>query len=60
MHKQYPKEVPAGEPSYKLEESVYFAKFNAEKSQKILGLKYRSMEETAKDTAAEFKNRGWL
>ncbi|RDX46686.1 NAD(P)-binding protein [Lentinus brumalis] len=60
VHKQYPKEVPAGEPSYKLEESVYFAKFNAEKSQKILGLKYRSMEETAKDTAAEFKNRGWL
>ena len=60
VHEQYPKEVPAGEPSYVLAESVYFARFNAEKGQRILGMKYRSMDETARDSAAELRIRGWL
>ena len=60
VHKLYPKKVPAGDPSFKLEESIYFAKFNAEKSRTILGLKYRSMEDTAKDATADLRKRDWL
>ena len=43
-----------------LAESIYFAKFNAEKGRRILGVNYRCMDETARDSAAELRIRGWL
>lgn len=44
--------VPVDSPDYPF-------KLNAAKSVKILGIKYRSMEETAKDILVDFKSRGW-
>ena len=32
---------------------------NVEKQAKIMGLKYLTMEETARDTLADFERRGW-
>ncbi|RPD65273.1 NAD(P)-binding protein [Lentinus tigrinus ALCF2SS1-7] len=52
--------IPAGEPSYKLEEAVYPTVYNAEKSKKVLRLDYRSLEETAEDTIRDFQSRGWV
>ncbi|KAL1941531.1 hypothetical protein VTO73DRAFT_6970 [Trametes versicolor] len=34
--------------------------YNAEKGSRILGIRYRTVEETAKDTVEDFKAKGWL
>ena len=33
--------------------------YSVEKQEKILGLKFLTMEETARDTLADFERRGW-
>ncbi|KAI0716138.1 NAD(P)-binding protein [Cerioporus squamosus] len=52
--------IPAGEPSYKKEKIVYSTVYNTEKSRKVLGLSYRSLEETAEDTIRDLESRGWV
>ena len=39
---------------------VYMIRYDASKSARILGLKYRGMDETVADTIKEFKEKGWL
>ena len=35
-------------------------RFDASKSKKLLGLEYRTMEQTAKDTISQFQEKGWI
>ncbi|KDR70013.1 hypothetical protein GALMADRAFT_901336 [Galerina marginata CBS 339.88] len=49
--------LPRGKPE--LEKFIRFD-FNPEKGKRILGLKYRSFEEMASDTLADFEARDWL
>ena len=38
---------------------VYKVKYDTSKSDRILGLKYRTKEDVARDTLADFESRGW-
>ena len=35
------------------------SRYDASKGKKVFGIEYRTMEETAKDMADDFKTRGW-
>lgn len=48
--------IPKGFP---LENSVYKIRFNQEKQEKLLGLRFRTKEETTKDILEDFSKRGW-
>lgn len=53
--------IPAGEPeAYDPAKIVQLVSYNAEKSQRMLGIRYRTLEETSKDVIEDFKARGWL
>ncbi|KAI0746586.1 NAD(P)-binding protein [Daedaleopsis nitida] len=52
--------IPAGDPTFKDDDPEYVITRNTEKSQRVLGLRYRTMEETTKDILADFRSRGWL
>ncbi|KAI0746583.1 NAD(P)-binding protein [Daedaleopsis nitida] len=58
-HKLYP-QLPAGNTSYDSAKAVHYFKYAPEKEQKLLGIKFRSIEEMTKDTLEDFKARGWL
>ncbi|OJT14836.1 NADPH-dependent aldehyde reductase ARI1 [Trametes pubescens] len=57
----YSDKIPAGEPeAYDPAKIVQLVSYNAEKSQRILGIRYRTLEQTSKDVIEDFKARGWL
>ncbi|KAJ6616017.1 NAD-P-binding protein [Mycena sp. CBHHK59/15] len=39
--------------------AVHLIRYDASKSQRVLGMTYRSMEETTKDTVADWEAKGW-
>ncbi|KAI8986796.1 NAD(P)-binding protein [Trametes punicea] len=60
-HRIAPEAIPAGKSSYeptmvKRAQKIY----DNRKAIEILGMKFRTMEETARDTVEDFKARGWL
>ena len=52
--------LPAGNTSYDPKNAVYMLRYDATKSARILGLKFRGMDETAADTLKGFMEKGWL
>ncbi|EJF59007.1 NAD(P)-binding protein [Dichomitus squalens] len=58
--RKFSDKVPVGYPSYNLADATFYARYSNEKSKKVLGLQYRSLEETTKDTIVDFESRGWL
>ncbi|KAF8996443.1 hypothetical protein BDQ17DRAFT_1429725 [Cyathus striatus] len=48
--------LPKGFPGLERRQLI---KFDTSKSERILGMKYRSMEETARDVLFDFVSRGW-
>ena len=53
-------DLPAGDKAYDPTKAVHYFPIVPEKQQRILGTKFRSMEETTKDTLEDFKARGWF
>ncbi|PPQ91972.1 LOW QUALITY PROTEIN: hypothetical protein CVT25_004547 [Psilocybe cyanescens] len=49
--------LPRGKPD--LDKTILFT-YNPEKGKRILGLKYRGLEEMISDTLGDFEARGWL
>ncbi|KAF8873079.1 D-lactaldehyde dehydrogenase [Infundibulicybe gibba] len=49
---------PVGTPGSG-KDAVYKNTYDASKSLRILGMKYRTMEQTTRDTLADFARRGW-
>ena len=58
--RKYSDKIPEGEAFYNLEEAVYPVRYSAEKSKRILGITYRTMEEPTKDTVLDLQARGYL
>ncbi|KAI0674147.1 NAD-P-binding protein [Trametes maxima] len=58
--RRYSDKIPEGNPSYNPSLAEYPVKYNAEKGIRILGIQYRTLEETTKDSIEDFKARGWL
>lgn len=52
--------LPAGNPSADLSKANYVLVYNNSKGVKILGMKYRSMEETARDILEQAREKGWI
>ena len=52
--------LPAGNPSADLSKAKYPLRYDNAKSRSLLGVKYRTMEETARDIIVQFKEKGWL
>ena len=52
--------IPAGNMSYDPSQAKQVLTYDNRKAIAILGIKFRSLEETAKDTVEDFKVRGWL
>ena len=40
--------------------TVYYITYVPDKEQRLLGVRFRTIEETARDTLNDFKARGWL
>ncbi|OSD07838.1 NAD-P-binding protein [Trametes coccinea BRFM310] len=52
--------LPAGNKSYDPTKAVHLIQYSPDKERRILGIQFRSLEETTKDTIDDFKARGWL
>lgn len=52
--------LPAGNTSYDPSQAKFEVAYNNTRVQAVLGVKFRSMEETTKDTLEDFKAHGWL
>ncbi|PFH47275.1 hypothetical protein AMATHDRAFT_87804, partial [Amanita thiersii Skay4041] len=52
------KALPVGNTEA-IKNPVYMIKYNTAKEKRILGLTYRTMEETTRDTLADYERRGW-
>ncbi|OSD07837.1 NAD-P-binding protein [Trametes coccinea BRFM310] len=52
--------LPAGNTSYDPTKAVHLVQYSSDKERRLLGIKFRSIEETTKDTLEDFKARGWL
>ncbi|QRV92053.1 D-lactaldehyde dehydrogenase [Ceratobasidium sp. AG-Ba] len=53
-----PPSYPRGEPG--AGKSVAHIVFDSSKAERVLGIKFRSFEETVKDTERDLRRRGWL
>lgn len=52
--------APLGDQSYDPAKAVHMLNFDNSKSIKLLGLKYREIQETTSDIVVDLKARGWL
>ncbi|KAI0827008.1 NAD-P-binding protein [Trametes gibbosa] len=52
--------IPGEDSSYDLTQAVYPVRYSAEKGRRILGIEYRSLEDSVKDMVEDFDARGWL
>ena len=57
--KFYPNVSPRDE-TYDPKKAVHLANYDTSKAAKLLGLKYRSIEEGTKDMVEDFKAKGWI
>ena len=51
--------LPVGNVSYDPKTAVFSCVYDGSKSERLLGLKYRTLEECATDTLKQFKEKGW-
>ena len=58
-HRLYP-QLPAGNTKYDPGRATHYIVYVPDKQRKLLGVPFRTMEETTKDTIEDFKTRGWL
>ena len=58
-HRLHPN-LPAGNLSYDPATAVYPNSYSPDKERKVLGIKFKTLEETTKDALDNFKARGWL
>lgn len=52
--------LPKGSPELTSGEVTHFVKFDNAKSRRVLGLKYRAKEDTARDILEDARERGWV
>lgn len=57
---RWDEKLPAGDASFKEDGVVYSVEYSTEKSQRLLGMRYRTLEETTKDTLEDYRVRGFL
>ena len=58
-HRLFP-ELPAGVENYDPEAVAYHILYVPDKEQPLLGVNFRTLEETTRDSLNDFKARGWL
>ncbi|KAI0746584.1 NAD(P)-binding protein [Daedaleopsis nitida] len=58
-HAVYP-QLPAGNTSYDPAKAVHMLTYAPQKQEKLLGIKFKTIEEMTKDTIEDFKARDWL
>jgi hypothetical protein len=52
--------MPKGKPGAgKATDVVHMIQYDVSKAKRILGIEYRSVETTTRDSIADFKARGW-
>ena len=51
--------MPAGNVPYDPATAKYHVRYDNSKSQRILGLTYRTIDECTVDTLKQFKEKGW-
>jgi hypothetical protein len=52
-------EIPKGHPDILAGGPEYKVTYDTAKERRVLGVGYRTKEQTVKDTLADFKVRGW-
>ncbi|KAF9813504.1 hypothetical protein IEO21_05541 [Rhodonia placenta] len=52
--------IPAGNTSYDPAKATHLIMYDASKAPKVLGIKYRSIDETTRDILEDYKARGWV
>ncbi|KAI0777493.1 NAD-P-binding protein [Trametes elegans] len=58
--RRYSDTIPPGDESFDLSKVQYLVEYNADKSRRILGISYRSIDECARDSLEVYKGKGWL
>ena len=59
-HRLFPDKIRAGNTSYDPATATFMLAYVPDKQRKLLGVQFRSLEETTKDTLEDFKAKGWL
>ena len=59
-HAAFPSKIAAGNTAYEPSQAKHRMYYNVTRSQQVLGMKYRTFEETAVDTLKDFEARSWL
>ncbi|RPD65288.1 NAD(P)-binding protein [Lentinus tigrinus ALCF2SS1-7] len=57
---KFSEKLPAGVSSFDPSKATHLLQYDNSKGIKILGLKYRSIDEVTKDSLEDFKTRGWI
>ncbi|KAI0367230.1 NAD-P-binding protein [Pilatotrama ljubarskyi] len=52
--------LPAGNTAYDPSKANHLIRYSPDKERRLLGVKFKTLEETTKDTLDDFKARGWL
>ena len=58
--RKYYSSIPAGNTEYDPAKATHYIQYAPEKQQQLLGVKFKTLEETAKDSLDDLKARGWL
>ncbi|OSX56416.1 hypothetical protein POSPLADRAFT_1068108 [Postia placenta MAD-698-R-SB12] len=53
-------DIPAGDTSYDAAKATHLTRYDIAKANSILGLTYRTMDETTRDILDDFKEKGWI
>lgn len=57
--KFYPN-IPPGDETYEPEKATHLTTFDTSKADRLLGLKYLSLDESTHDIIEQFKGKGWI
>ena len=52
--------IPAGDETYDPEKATHQTTFDTSKADRLLGLKYLSLDESTRDIIEQFKGKGWI
>ncbi len=58
--RRYTDKVSTVDDGFDPTKATFPVTYNVEKGSRILGIRYRTVEETAKDTVEDLKTKGWL
>lgn len=58
--KKFHASIPSGDETYDPQKAVHQTTFDTSKADRLLALKFLSLEESTRDIIEQFKGKGWI